>query len=440
MIESGQLPAADVIELVEAQATLWVRVAAVRRDDQWNATHVEMTSGVVPESWKQSRWRYDEVVFLSCQISGIEGAAWLRSHEAEIDGVNVRLAETLDDQLVQWEKLASMPKNRLFARAKWPSTIYDLPLRLSASETRFGSLIGGGPSFISFREAVAAYFGFDLGPSVSIDYKTFVFQQADLRGRIAKVLIGSTDIEVHLEGDALDGMTVELASMVPGPTTELSHISPQVVRFALPHGLPTGAWVVLKKQSEWIDRKFINYPNALNADPGVEVVVEPTTELEALVSGGEGPTVEFKSEVPAPGTKSRDKVCATVAAFANGDGGHILFGVADDGAIVGLGEVDTQKKCDEISQFVSSTVTPLPHFGVERVSYVSNDGNPIDIIVLAVDQGDRPAYGIHAAHPKYYVRRGATTFEASSDQVRALARSRPPADQMSQALYGLRGL
>jgi ATP-dependent DNA helicase RecG len=193
---------------------------------------------------------------------------------------------------------------------------------------------------------------------------------------------------------------------------------------------------VLKQRSEWIDRKFINYPSTLNADPGVEIVVEPMTKLQALVAGGEGPTVEFKCIVPERDTDARKKVCATVAAFANGDGGHILFGVTDDGAIVGLSGVDIQKACDTVVQFVSSTVTPVPHFRVARVSGEGNDGSALEVIVLTVDQGDQPPYGIDPAHPKYYVRRGATTFEASSAEVRALARSRPPADQAYQLPYG----
>jgi hypothetical protein len=173
---------------------------------------------------------------------------------------------------------------------------------------------------------------------------------------------------------------------------------------------------------------------------GAEVLELGVVCPELLEQGDHGVIPLVGGEIPAPGTKLRNKVCATVAAFANGDGGHILFGVADGGAIVGLSGVDIQKECDTVAQFVSSTVTPVPHFRVARVSEEGNDGSALDVIVLTVDQGDQPPYGVDPAHPKYYVRRGATTFEASSDQVRALARSRPPADQAYQSPYGLRFL
>lgn len=437
MKESGQVQLGDVVALVDPAPTLWVRVAAVRSGDRWDATHVEMTSGIAPASWALRRWTYDGAIFLSCEITGSEGAAWLRSHEAEIDGIKVRLAETPEGQMLQWHKRSSLQKYGLFDPLPWPSTMYHLAPQPLASRPGSDSLIGDGPSFVSFAQAVAAYFGCPLPTTGSVDNATPMFQLPDLRGRIAKVLLGSADIEVHLEGAGLGGMTVELASVAPGPSEGLSDASPQVVRFPLPHGLPTGAWVVLKQGSEWIDRKLINYPNSLHADPGVEVVIEPMTELQALISGGEGPTVEFKSILPPSGSDTRNKVCATVAAFANGDGGHILFGVRDDGRIVGLSGLDTQKERDTVARFVSSTVTPVPDFRVDRVSHEGDDGSVLDVIVLTVDQGDQPPYGVDPAHPKYYIRRGATTFEASSDQVRALARSRPPADQGYQPPYGL---
>lgn len=438
MNESGQVAPDKVIGLVEASTALWVRLAATREGDGWAATHVEMTSGVAPPSWERRQWMYDDVIFLSCEISGSEGAAWLRSHEAVVGGLKVRLAETPEGHQLQYHKRSSLQKYGLFEPLHWPSTLYDLASQPLASGPGFGSLIGDGPSFVSFAQAVAGYFGCALPPGGSVDHAAPVFQLTDLRGRITKVLLGSSDIEVHLEGTGLGGMIVELASVAPGPLEELADESPQIVRFPLPHGLPPGAWIVLKQRSEWSDRKFINYPNTLNADPGVEVVVETMTELQALVSGGEGPTVEFKCEIPTPGTKLRRKVCATIAAFANGDGGHILFGVTDEGAIVGINGVAAQKECDTLTQFVSSTVTPLPSFRVNRLSDKGDDEKALDIIVLTVDQGDQPPYGVDPAHPKYYIRRGATTFEASSDQVRALARSRPPADQGYQSPYGLR--
>ena len=159
------------------------------------------------------------------------------------------------------------------------------------------------------------------------------------------------------------------------------------------------------------------------------------TELQALVSGGEGGTVEFKSVIPEPGTKLRDKVCQTVAAFSNGEGGQVLFGVQDDGMIIGLPTTTDEKEArDTVTRFVTSTVTPLPNFSIESVHF---EDSARVVIVLTVESGGEPPYGVSPANPQYYVRRGATTFPASADQVRALARSRPPADQANGSPIGL---
>jgi hypothetical protein len=53
--------------------------------------------------------------------------------------------------------------------------------------------------------------------------------------------------------------------------------------------------------------------------------LDPATAVETLIASGEGPHSEFKSTVPENPADIRN-VIKTVAAFANGDGGTILFG------------------------------------------------------------------------------------------------------------------
>ena len=52
-------------------------------------------------------------------------------------------------------------------------------------------------------------------------------------------------------------------------------------------------------------------------------------DIERLVAGGETYTVEFKSEA------NDDELAEAAVCLANGDGGQILIGVTDDGALVG---------------------------------------------------------------------------------------------------------
>ena len=50
----------------------------------------------------------------------------------------------------------------------------------------------------------------------------------------------------------------------------------------------------------------------------------------------------------------------SVSAFANGIGGTLFFGVADDRTVVGL--LDAQKDSETISRAIRDRITPLPQF------------------------------------------------------------------------------
>jgi len=54
-------------------------------------------------------------------------------------------------------------------------------------------------------------------------------------------------------------------------------------------------------------------------------------KLIELINSGECSQVEFKEKVPRP-----DELASEIVAFANTDGGTVIFGVNDQGEIVGL--------------------------------------------------------------------------------------------------------
>ena len=101
---------------------------------------------------------------------------------------------------------------------------------------------------------------------------------------------------------------------------------------------------------------------------------------------------EFKSELEIKKPKSWLK---TVSAFANGIGGSIYFGVADNTKVVGL--ADVKKTTDEISRFIKGQISPIPEFNM-TVHCVDNDKN---ILVLQIARGELPPY--------YYVGDGTIT-------------------------------
>ncbi len=120
----------------------------------------------------------------------------------------------------------------------------------------------------------------------------------------------------------------------------------------------------------------------------------------------------------------------TVAAFANGHGGSIVFGVEKDEATVcGLDGVDLIAARERLTQLARSMITPAPEVEVQTYEL---DGK--NLLVLTVSRGTDPPYGItmHGKKDKpaeFYVRRDATTFPARSDEIRnaVLAAAPPPA-------------
>ena len=98
-----------------------------------------------------------------------------------------------------------------------------------------------------------------------------------------------------------------------------------------------------------------------------------------------GETTEYdkKQEVEHRKVKSWLK---SVSAFANGEGGCLLFGIADDDTIVGL--ADAKRDAEFISQKIKERIDPVPQINM-KIELV--DGK--DILILHVLSGnDTPYY------------------------------------------------
>ena len=428
MIEYGQVPFEKLVDAVRAQQRLWVRLGAVLKDHTWTAQAFDAVAPVEPPDWEERTWGYHDARFRAFVENGREVAGWLETGRVNLDNDEVVLPGLpLADPngWVQAHGLASRQDWGLYEPLAWPSAFYELAWSSRDSCGPQKMLIAdGAPSFYRFLDAATAFFGLTsrMTPSVS-QLPTPSVRIQDLDGRIARAVIRPTTVEVHLEGAALGGLTVELAGRVPGPQVQLSDTNEaQEVSLSTPDGLPAEAWIVLKAATICVDRKFVNWRYSLSHDPGVEIVEEPVSVVEALVAAGEGPEIEFKRQVPID-RDGRKKVCRTLAAFANGHGGHLLFGVNDDGEIVGVSADEAiQPDKDTVTRWITDLVDPHLDFSLD---IVETEGGPA-VLYVEVQEGASPPYGVDPANPSYYMRRGATTFPASADDVRTIARTRPP--------------
>jgi predicted HTH transcriptional regulator len=150
-------------------------------------------------------------------------------------------------------------------------------------------------------------------------------------------------------------------------------------------------------------------------------------DVNRLIEEGEGFEVEFKRKVSTP-----EKIARAMIAFANTKGGHILFGVDDDGSIVG---VESEKsEVDLIHQagrdFCLPEIEPL-------IEIVPFDG--LDVIVAYVEEsGEKPHYFIGSSNgqaqgdneTKVFIRVNDKTVMASREVVKILRDERPDAPGM----------
>ena len=110
-------------------------------------------------------------------------------------------------------------------------------------------------------------------------------------------------------------------------------------------------------------------------------------ELPLLRDRGEGQHLEFMERYPANGYE----LSKEVAAFASSNPGTILIGVADDGSLTGLDEVDSAEGRDRLSRRIEGVcsgnvrpaITPVVKFAQED-----------EVIVLAIEvpRGTQPVY------------------------------------------------
>jgi Putative DNA-binding domain len=152
-----------------------------------------------------------------------------------------------------------------------------------------------------------------------------------------------------------------------------------------------------------LDRRILD-PAWRQAD--VQVEVDLATQVQILVSRGEGPTVEFKRQLPAADARGPMK---TISAFANGDGGVIIFGVDDDGQVVGIEQDDLPRAVDRLATLISDWTRPPVDCSPQIVAL-----GEASVVTVSVPPGAGPPYAVGTDDRKlvYCVRRGATSAPA----------------------------
>ncbi len=84
-------------------------------------------------------------------------------------------------------------------------------------------------------------------------------------------------------------------------------------------------------------------------------------DIESLI----GETTEYEKKL-ALVCKRPKSWCKSASAFANTSDGALIFGIADDGEIIGL--LEPERDAEKISEIIKARLNPIPEFRL-RLEY-----------------------------------------------------------------------
>lgn len=125
---------------------------------------------------------------------------------------------------------------------------------------------------------------------------------------------------------------------------------------------------------------------------------------------GENESCEFKESLPPRNESFAKEVCA----FANSkNGGLILFGISDNGDIMGIDNSESDKLELKITDIIRNNCTPAPLFKFHKFG-ISNDKIILVVQILALEL--KPCMTLE----KVFIRVGSTSRCATSQEIRKL--------------------
>ena len=412
----------------------WVRLLLGRETDGV----APIRSGLIivgpkPEGWESRRWIYPDWSFATAEMTARAVSAWLtagETHELELGEMNCSL--TLSEN-AQWFRHASRQQYGGI-EVPWPSRSVTVSMVDGQTNPPGGYLVGSkGPSFPTFAGAYGAFF-YDQWSQTGASQPTLgeiAVRIVDGRARIRRVLVRAASVDVWVDGRNVGGCRLELNSS----TDRLETMIERSGKISLPlgSGLGDDPWLWLKDGTDWIDHRPIRqWGGRQSPDVEFEISEDPVAEITALAAQGETTYLEYKRDLPEDNPESKRKVLKTVVAFANGDGGTMLFGVDGDddtGTVVGL----TGKPAEllrRLNSLVRDRISPAPIFHISGQQIGSRYVIRVDV---SPGGGTLHALVLDANRPEYYVRRNGSTYYARPEELAQVA-----AKAVQQTLGGIR--
>lgn len=392
---------------LRARRNVWA-VCAARPDGPHHLiTRLVLTAGRRPPWFTERVWRYPDLLLVETALSGREADGLISGTPTRLGGTLCLLQAQEDGHWRRFESKAG-PDD-----PPWPWPMWRGQFSAASRDhtpTESGPLVGVSvPSFLTEEDAHDAFFHGSKTSRPSRHEDVLVVRIVDARAYIDRIVFKPTSVAVRVLGRGVRGCRLELVSHDGSQETILDGSG--LTEFVLGGQPPDEWWVVLSRDGELLDSRSYG-PFSRPRD--LERAYDPREQVEALLAGGEGLTVEFKERLPEPAMPARaTTMLKTVVAFANTEGGTILFGVDDNAGVVGVAEPFDVAR-DRLVSMIRARIAPLPRIHIAEVTH----GN-LRVLALRVDAPGRRGYSLDDP-PTFYLRRGASSLPAGRDDIARL--------------------
>lgn len=409
-----------------APAVRWAYAATRSLDGEWELAFLS----VVADAPSEPRWlRYGDVVIGVEQLTGRAAGRRLHAGRVVSSGrLKPVLSFTPPGGSVNPTRLTTdRSPHTYLADVDWPEYLVSATLPGTGGHAnRLTDVLHGRglPFYPSIADAIGELV---LGvPGERLQRHTspqIVIRLADRRGRVAEVTVDESVVRVTVERDKREAgdLTLHAVWRRDAEDPMLQRAEFEVVDSG-PFKVATGGFVdemtlaLVAADGTILDRHGWQQ-GLLGLKP--EQIVALAVRVERLAARGEGQYVEYKQRLG--GTSVNAAFANTVAAFANGSGGTVLLGVADDGAIVGYPEL---KAADQIENIIRDKIVEHPPIRIE-----TTEVNAKPVVVVSVAPGP-PAAGPYLSSGRVMIRLGATTREARPSEIKALTADPAPGWQL----------
>jgi Schlafen, AlbA_2 len=410
-MQTGQLQLEELIQKIQRHNEASYRIILKKEEETYALLTALVDISPEPQTPAWSLADYGRYVFLAGKLSAEDLFQCIRGRRGQLGDYVFSIPEM--PPTASWAWFPSHTRYGGVTALRLPHTSYQIsPANPSFRGSNSAFLIGDDcPSFSNLdMAAFRLLYDAEWEPGQEMLNTLWLIRVTHTEAWIEHLRLSPSSIAVTIAGSDVKDSRLEVIGSI-GNDLSQRLTEAGTIEWRLPKGLPSRLRLMLSRDGAYLDYRDLKLHGRPSQDfdsVDIEQSANLGEQIQGLVSRGENESVEFKQQI----SSDKGKFIKTVAAFANGNGGVILFGVDDDGTIIGV-TGDVSKLKDDVVRMVRDNVVPKPKVRIEDCAIDAKT-----VLALYVEQGDKHPYGINPAKPVFYIRRGANSFPASQEEIR----------------------